>query len=131
VLVAAVLTGCTGGKGIEDPANELPFGYVDLPAARSEVKAEFAVAGWALDDRGVTQIRVYIDNRIVTTGTLTQDRPDVSKIYPRYVRGNHRHGFTLLAAFDAPGAHTVLVQAVDTDGATRDIGVIPVTSVDK
>ena len=83
-----------------------------------------------MDDRGVTQIRVYVDNHIINSGTLTQDRPDVSKAFPQYTR-DHRHGFTLLAGFDAPGPHTIIVQAVDTDGATRDIAVIPVTAVDK
>jgi hypothetical protein len=120
-----------GGGGVDDPANELPFGHVDAPGPGAEVKAESPVSGWALDDRGVTQIRVYVDNHIVTIGTLGQDRPDVSKAYPSYTRADHRHGFTLLAGFDAPGPHTIVVQAVDTDGATRDIAVIPVTAIDK
>jgi hypothetical protein len=131
-LAALAFAGCSrGAKGLDDPANELPFGHVDVPAAGSEVKAESPVAGWALDDRGVTQIRVYVDNHIINSGALSEDRPDVSRIYPQYARGSHRHGFTLLAGFDAPGPHTILVQAVDSDGATRDIGVIAVTAVDK
>ncbi len=128
-----VLLAACGGRpeGVDDPANELPFGHVDAPAPGAEVKAESPVSGWALDDRGVAQIRIYVDNHIVTTGALGQDRPDVSKAYPRYTRGNHKHGFTLLAGFDAPGPHTVVVQAVDSNGATRDIAVIPVTAIDR
>jgi hypothetical protein len=33
--------------------------------------------------------------------------------------------------FDAPGIHTVVAQAVDTDGATRDIASLTVTAVDR
>lgn len=125
--LALALAGC-GGKGIDDPANELPFGNVDTPAAGAQVGAETAVAGWAMDDRGVTRVRVYVDNHLVSAGVLNQARPDVSKAHPQYTRGTHTHGFSLTAAFDSPGPHTIVVQAVDTDGATRDIAVIPVTA---
>jgi hypothetical protein len=130
-LIAAALTACAGNRGADDPANELPSGYVDVPADGASVHAETMIAGWAVDDRGVKQIRIYVDNHLVNTGALTSQRPDVSKAFPRYVRGNHTHGFAIVAGFDAPGRHKVLVQAVDTDGATRDIAVLNVTAVDK
>jgi N-acetylmuramoyl-L-alanine amidase len=89
------------------------------------------VGGWALDDRGVAEIRVYVDNHFATSTVLNTDRPDVSKAFPQYARGNDKHGWTVAIAFDAPGPHTILVQAIDSDGATRDIGSVAVTSVDK
>jgi len=130
VAVAAALAGCTP-SGADDPANELPFGAVDLPTQGAQVKALSPVAGWALDDRGIREIRLFIDGHLANTTHLTQARPDVSQIYPQYARGRQRHGFTMLAGFDVPGPHTIVVQAVDTDGATRDIGVVTVTAVDK
>jgi hypothetical protein len=130
-LAAAMVLAACGGKGVKDPANELPTGHVDVPVQGAEVKAFSPVAGWAVDDRGIREIRLYVDNHLVNIGTLGQDRPDVSKAFPKYTRGNDRHGWTLLAGFDAPGPHTILVQAVDTDGATHDIGVVGVTAVDK
>ena len=54
------------------PVNELPFGHVDTPPQGAQVKAETGIAGWALDDRGIKEIRVYIDNHIVNTGTSTE-----------------------------------------------------------
>lgn len=128
---ALALAGCSADRGVYDPANELPFGHVDAPIEGAQVDAKTPLAGWAMDDRGIRQIRLYVDNHLVNTGPLTQDRPDVSKIYPRYTHADHRHGFSLLMGFDAPGRHVVVVQAVDSDGATRDIGVLTVTSVDK
>ena len=131
VLIAAFVAGCGESKGVNDPANELPFGRVDVPVDGAKVQAQAPIAGWALDDREVREVRVYVDGRIVSHGPLTDERPDVSKAFPRYVRGSHRHGWTLTMVFVVPGPHTVLVQAVDQDGATRDIGTLTVTAVER
>jgi hypothetical protein len=129
--MAALVAGCDESKGVYDPANELPFGHIDLPVDGAKVQAQAPIAGWALDDHDVREIRVYVDGRIVNHGPLTDERPDVSKAFPRYARGTHRHGWTLTMVFVVPGAHTVLVQAVDEAGATRDIGTLSVTAVDR
>ena len=130
-LLVASAGGCGSGRGVEDPANELPFGHVDQPVAGAELHALSPISGWALDDRGVRAIRIYVDNHLVNSGRPAQPRPDVTGAYPAYARRNARPGWTLLLGFDQPGPHTVLVQAVDSDGAARDIGVVTVTSVDK
>jgi hypothetical protein len=114
-----------------DPANELPFGRVDIPAAGAQVPASITVGGWALDDRGIAEIRIYVDNHFSSTAPLNTDRADVSKAFPQYARGSDKHGWTVAIAFDAPGPHTIVAQAVDSDGATRDIGSVAVTSADK
>ena len=55
-------------------------------------------------------------------------RPDVAKALPRYARRGDIHGWNALIDFGmAAGPHTILIQAVDDSGATRDIGVVPVT----
>ena len=55
-------------------------------------------------------------------------RPDVEQAHPRYARADAMHGWNVLVDFGmASGPHTILVQAVDDLGATRDIGVVPVT----
>ena len=129
-VCAAAVAGCAPA-GEHDPVNELPFGNVDLPAPGAELTALSPVSGWALDDRGIREIRLYIDGHLANTCRLTQARPDVSQIFPQYARGRHRHGWVMLAGFDVPGPHTIIVQAVDSDGATRDIGVLKVTAIDK
>lgn len=128
---ALTLAGCGPADALHDPANELPFGVVDIPQPGAQVKALSPVGGWALDDRGIREIRLYIDGHLGTTTRLSQARPDVTQIFPQYAKGRTRHGFTMLAGFDVPGPHTLVVQAVDSDGATRDIGVINVTAIDK
>ena len=133
-LIAAALplgSACRRTAGPLDPANELPFGALDLPAPNAQVGAVAPIAGWALDDRGIREIRVYVDGHIVNHGGLSNARPDVTKAFPQYARGSDLHGWTLLMGFDAPGVHTVVAQAVDTDGATRDIASLTVTAVDR
>ena len=131
LLTATLAAGCGRSNGVEDPANELPFGHVDVPVEGARVNAQTPIAGWALDDRGVREIRVYVDGHIINRGQLTDQRPDVSKEFPQYAHETHLHGWTMLAGFDAPGPHTLLVQAVDSDGATRDIGTLTVTALDR
>ena len=133
IVVAGLLamTGCGGGSRATDPANELPFGVIDTPADHAQVAAQTPIGGWALDDKGVAEIRLYIDNHFVGATKINTDRADVSKVYPTYAAGTNLHGWTTSLVFDTPGAHTILVQAVDTDGATRDIGTRAVTSLDK
>jgi hypothetical protein len=131
LLIVALASSCRGGKGVDDPANELPFGHVDVPADGAQVNAVAGLAGWALDDRGVREIRVYVDGFLMSRGPLNNERPDVSKAYPKYAHAGNRHGWTLSMAFDGPGAHAVLVQAVDGNGASRDIGVMTVHAVDR
>jgi hypothetical protein len=136
VLAAALLAltiGCNrgGSDGVLDPANELPFGNVDQPAAKSQTGASTAVGGWAMDDKEIREVRVYVDGRLAEVSVLNTDRPDVSKVFPQYAHATHLHGWSTMIAFEAPGPHTILVQAVDSNGATRDIGTVPVTSLDK
>ncbi len=139
IVAVAVATGC----GREAPAtselpravsipeptagNELPFGNVENPPANAVVPPTFAVSGWALDDRSVEVVRVFVDNRFRLSARLTADRPDVTKVFPNYSRQSNRHGFEAALKVEQPGLHTVLVQAIDRDGATKDIGVVTIT----
>jgi hypothetical protein len=132
IVLAALAIGC-GGSGstaerAPDPTNELPFGTIDTPAAGAQVPSTVTIGGWALDDRGIKRIRVFIDGRFATESAPNTERPDVSKAHPQYARGANLHGWTMAIAFEAPGPHTIIAQATDSDGATRDIGTLIVTS---
>jgi hypothetical protein len=118
-------------QGVLDQANELPFGNVDAPVAKAQTGAQTTVAGWAMDDREVREVRVYVDGRLAEVSPLNTERADVTKVFPQYAHANNRHGWTVAIAFEAPGPHTILVQAVDSNGATHDIGTVPVISLDK
>ena len=113
-----------------DSKNELPFGFVEGPPAGSIVKKQFVAGGWAMDDQGVKEVRLYVDNKFVARATVNQIRPDVTKAYPNYAASDKGfHGWTIKVTLPdvfAAGPHTLLVQAVDTEGATRDIGTVAV-----
>ena len=96
------------------------------PEAPPAIEANIAVVP---DTFG--EIRVYVDGHIAITTLVNTDRPDVSKAFPQYARGSNRLGWTTSIVFDTPGPHTIIVQAVDSDGATRDIGTLAVTSLDQ
>jgi|SRR4051812_14870660 hypothetical protein len=131
LLLAGAIAGCSSGKGVYDAANQLPFGSVDVPANGAEVNMLAGISGWALDDRGIREIRVYLDGRLATRAVPTAVRPDVNRTFPRMARPGVPSGWAMLMGYDSPGQHTVVVQAVDSDGATRDIGVVTVTAVDR
>jgi len=129
-LLAAslVLNGC---QRAFDVTNELPFGAVDSPIAGTHLAAQFACGGWALDDKGIREIRFYLDRRFFARSELTTARPDVAGKYAQFARGSQTHGWSLVLVVPAgitPGRHELLVQAVDTGGATRDLGVVPVVT---
>lgn len=128
-----VIAACGRGQpeGAHDPENELPFGYVDRPTANQHVARHVDVAGWALDDTGLREVRIYVDGRFKAAVGLEVDRPDVSKAFPNFRKGTDRHGWGAIIDLGKAGPHTVLVQALDEDGATRDIGVIEVTVPDE
>lgn len=129
--LAAVLlltAACSRSAVPRDPdlRNELPFGYVDVPSTGSTVGYQMHTRGWALDDGSVSEVRIFLDGHFVARTTITESRPDVAKTYPKYAKGSDLHGWTVLVpvAADTPaGPHTILVQAVDNQGATRDIGM--------
>lgn len=112
-----------------DPANELPIGFVDTPRPGEVLRpGPTIVGGWALDDAGVAEVRIYFDGRFAARATLSVARPDVGQAYPKYARSGDLYGWNVSVDFAAtPGTHTILAQAVDTAGATRDIGVIEIT----
>ena len=109
-----------------DPANGLPFGFVDNPPAGSSVGWRVRVAGWALDDQGIAEIRIFLDDHLVATTAPDTARPDVAKVFPELARRQGRVGWS--REIDMPqGSHTIVVQAVDRLGLSRDLGAFPVT----
>lgn len=130
-LLASALAACSRPDRLHDANNELPFGKIDVPAEAARVPAQTPVSGWALDDIGIREIRLFVDGRFAGVAKVTQERPDIKMAYPNYWRRGRRAGWTGQVAFDVPGSHVILAQAVDTDGATRDIGTVNVTATER
>lgn len=107
-----------------DPTNAPPMGVIDEPANGATVPMSTVAGGWAIDDRGIREIRLYVDGHLANAIPLNTPRPDVAKAYPTYVRGNDVLGWTTTIGFPAPGPHVFSALAVDSDGTRRDLGTV-------
>lgn len=85
-----------------------PFGNLDVA---ERVGGQIRVAGWALDpDTSASiNVHVYMDGAFLTSGTASNDRPDVGSAYPS---NGSAHGFDLSASA-AAGSHTICVYAIN------------------
>ena len=123
-----LLLACACTRTSPDPTNELPSGAVDTPQPNTVVKPHVVVGGWALDDRRVRAVRIFVDGRFNTETTLNVQRPDATPRTSRYGHGHTRHGWNVRVDLGPnPGMRTIRVEVVDDDGATRDIGNFALT----
>ena len=134
MLTCALLAGGCRGERVPSRNNELPFGVVDLPKHGELVGRTVDVVGWAMDDSAVAVVHAYVDGKYNASAHLTIVRPDVSKANPKYTRRDPSmtdiHGWRMTVDLgEKPGFHTILVQAVDDEGATRDLGSVMVTLI--
>jgi hypothetical protein len=128
-VVVAMVAGwsCRPPAPLPDANNELPFGIVDGPKNGATVGREVEVSGWALDDAGVSEVRIYVDSRYKMSAKLKIKRPDVTKVYPNYSVPDDMHGWwEVVDLGETAGTHQILAQALDSNGSTRDIGSVNV-----
>lgn len=98
--------------------NPPSIGFIDAPAANAVVGPMFSVAGWALDESHVKEVRVFLDDELVASLALTVLRPDVEKQFPPRVGVGTPHGFsTLVDAGSRKGYCTIRFEALDGHGA--------------
>ncbi len=119
-----------------------PFGWMDTPLeGASGVTGSLPVTGWALDDVGVTRVRIwrdavppepagaqiFIGDAVFVAGA----RPDVAAAYPGYPRA-HRGGWGYLLLTNmlpnlGNGTFTLRAYAEDAEGRVVPLGSRTVT----
>ena len=104
-----------------------PAGNIDYPPDYLRVSGSTIVNGWATDRRGVREVRIFVDDRLVLARTLTVDRPDVSAAFPQLRFRHDRHGWTTVLTFDEPGEHTISAEVENVDGQVVGLGERRVT----
>lgn len=132
LMTTTALASAACQRTAPDASNELPFGFVDQPANGASVQRRFNMYGWALDDDGVKEVWVFVDGRFAAKAPIDQSRPDVTKSYPGYRGNTDVHGWAATVSLGSdvqPGNHSIVVQAIDTKGATRDIGSLTVVLI--
>ncbi len=109
-----------------------PFGYFETPIHNSTVCSSIPITGWALDDYGMANVKIYceqektqvfIGDAIFVEGA----RPDVEAAYPGYP-GNDRAGWgymLLTNCLSNGGNGTYVLHAIATDryGKTTTLGI--------
>jgi uncharacterized protein (TIGR01370 family) len=108
-----------------------PFGSFDSPIDGSTVRSSIAITGWALDDKGIENVKLYRESSgsliFIGEATLVEGaRPDVASAYPGYPNNTKAGwGYMLLTNFLPNGGNgTFVLHAVaqDTSGQTVTIG---------
>ncbi|MBI5511049.1 MAG: Ig-like domain-containing protein [Deltaproteobacteria bacterium] len=99
-----------------------PFGTLDSPGADATLSGQANIAGWALDNIGVTAVSLAVDGTPVTGLTYGSARGDVCLVWPGYA-GCPNVGFagTLDTTRLSACQHLLEIRATDTDGNGRVI----------
>lgn len=112
-----------------------PFGFLDTPAdGAANLSGAVAVTGWALDDIGVSHVRLYRDPAAGETGIvflaeaalIEGARPDVATAYPDYpLKTRGGWGVMVLTNMlpgQGNGAYRIHAYAEDAEGHTTLLG---------
>lgn len=94
---------------------------IDVPSSDMVVNDNsIRVSGWALNDSGVKQVNVYIDNVKVGSPAINISRADVISAYPGY-QTSSVCGFAINVDLSklSKGQHKVVIEAVGYDGSVN------------
>ena len=109
---------------IKDENVSLPkISNLDTPSNNSVVTdGNLKIRGWALDEVGVKEVRVYIDNKDYGTVTYGTTRTDVNNVYPGYSSGNNA-GFDGVIDVSSltSGNKNVVIKITSNDGTSKEI----------
>jgi len=113
---------------ISDCVDEPPFGSFDTPIDGSTVMSSIAVTGWALDDGGVDNLKVYREQNdtLVYIGDavfVEGARPDVETAFPGYPNNSRAGwGYMMLTNFLPNGGNgTFTIHAIATDNTGNQV----------
>jgi len=109
---------------VDNNKNAPPIGDVNFPRRDDSVAGVMQISGWALDDRKIDHVEIYVDGlqeRQAVTGFY---RPDVAAYYPDASMALLSGWFS---SYDttrlANGVHFISVKAVDDQGQANTLGV--------
>ncbi|MDQ1355552.1 MAG: hypothetical protein QG657_5862 [Acidobacteriota bacterium] len=113
-------------------ATNPPFGSFDTPGADAVVSGSIPVTGWALDDIGVTKIKIYSNQNYIGDGTFSEGtRPDIETAYPASPQ-SYRAGWGYMLLTNClpnggNGVYTLDVFAADIEGHEVKLGSKTIT----
>ena len=104
--------------------NNLPkINNLDTPTNDTVISNDkISIRGWALDESGVKEVRVYVDGKDLGTITYGTKRTDVNNVYPGYSSGDNA-GFegNIDISSIGSGSKKLVVKITANDGTTQSI----------
>lgn len=106
------------------PADKLaPFGVLETPDFRATLNNTASGSGWALDNVGVTQIDVLVDNQKAADGIYGLSRADIGAVWGTFPNAAHSgFSFAIDTTKFSIGEHTLSVRLIDAAGNSTIIG---------
>jgi hypothetical protein len=132
IALAGALSACSQPSRSDAPkrqreVNPRSIGMIDIPANGATVDTPVRVSGWALDESGVTGVRIYFDDELMMTAPIVSARPDVEKQFPKFASPGAIHGFESNIDAGAHAGYTVIrAVAIDGKGAQTEVYSITV-----
>jgi hypothetical protein len=95
--------------------------YLEEPVSGGSASGVGNVRGWAVSQRAVRRVDLYVDGALELTVPYGGSRGDVGAAYPSY-SGAGNSGFSMGYNFGnlSAGSHTFMVRAVDDAGSYQD-----------
>jgi N-acetylmuramoyl-L-alanine amidase len=132
IALAALISGCSEPSRSDAPKrqkepNPKSIGMIDIPANGATVDTPVRVSGWAVDESGVTGVRIFFDDELMVTAPIVSARPDVEKAFPQFAAPGAIHGFEANVDAGAHAGYTVIrAVAIDGKGAQTEVYSITV-----
>jgi len=106
----------------QDSSNLPLVGELESPVNGKNAAGVKAIYGWALDEKGISKIELFIDDSYVCKIPHGGIREDVKAAYPRYPKAD-QSGFAMIWNYSAlsPGEHHVVVKLHNLKGETLDL----------
>lgn len=106
------------------PADKLaPFGVLETPDFRATVTNIATGSGWALDNVGVTQIDILLDNQKIGDAIYGLSRADIGAVWGTFPNAAHSgFSFTIDTTKYPIGEHTLSARLMDAAGNSTVIG---------
>ncbi|MBW9144833.1 N-acetylmuramoyl-L-alanine amidase [Clostridium sp. CM027] len=128
ILVEAI--GLDGSKFKEirniEKVHQLPKMIVDKPLDQKVVNSdEEIISGWAINQNGMKEVQIYLNNQFLSKANYNLDRSDVADAYPNYPDGN-KVGFSykLDTSLIKTSTATVTIKAVGNNGDIQESNII-------
>ena len=106
----------------QDPTGLPLVGKLESPVDGKNTSGVKAIYGWALDEKGISKIELFIDGSYVCKIPHGGIREDIKGAYPRYPKAD-QSGFAMIwnYAMLSPGEHDVVVKVHSLKGEILDL----------